>query len=166
MKNYIYTAIVCFFYLPAQSQISYTPTGVVNKFLEGLKTSDVRKIAPFLYDGLNFQIMEVDKNSGVNVKIYRRDTYLYAIDHTPKNTFTETFETGVGSNANMIATVWSNFNRTFKNGNRRCGNRVFNLILLQEGWQIVQVMETQFQDCSSIDHKTQTINLPLPMIQN
>lgn len=166
MKKIIASAIfsLSFFSLTAQYYIE--PSVAVTTFLEGLGTSNVEKVTPFLSNIMVYQTIVSDKDRNIQTLTYHRENFLYAIGKAPKDSCTETFQLGVSAKDGVLATVWSNYHRVLKKGNIVCGSRVFHLLLLEKGWQIVQGLETQFQQCPNAMGKGQNIELPSPFFKN
>ena len=142
------------------------PSQAIAKFLDGLATANVQKIAPFVSDVFVYQVFTTDKEKNVNTLLYRKDNFLYAVQQAPKDSCTEDVQMGFSSTDRVLSTVCSRFTRTLKNGQKVCGSRTFNLLWMQSGWQIIQGIETQYWDCPNFNHDAQNISLPSPFKQD
>lgn len=166
MKKVIVSAIFSLFFSSLTAQYYIEPSVAVTTFLEGLGTSNIEKVTPFVSNIMVYQTVITDKDKNIQTLTYRKDNFLYAIGKAPKDSCTETFQLGISSKDGVLATVWTNYNRVLKKGNVVCGSRVFHLLLLEKGWQIIQGLETQFQQCPNNVGKGQNIELPSPFFKN
>ena len=121
----------------------------IREFVKSVQRQDTVKLSSLMTAFADFQVIDFESDvERVLTKNYRKDNFLYYyVVHEERKWLKEDIGMGVSMVNGGVATQWVNYLQYYPNGEKSCGNRVFQSILVEKGWRVTQMIETRFKNC-------------------
>jgi hypothetical protein len=145
MKKLVF--ILCFFMtlskLTAQMTATDSVKATVNRFFEGMKSSDTTLIKSSLSDVVVFQTIARSKTGDLSVKTENVSDFFRSIGQLEKGNADERIEFKTIEIDGPLASVWTPYKFYFKGTFSHCGANSFQLVKMYGEWKIQYIIDTR-----------------------